>query len=344
MLAPFGRTTVRREVPAVKGRIAPSQSARSAESRVTLRNPGGHETPHERGTRPGAKPPMFKAVLLVLASGAALYALVCLVVYLAQVKLVFFPGPPPSRTPADAGLAFDAWTIATSDGERLDAWLVRAPGAAPGVSSGVSPRGAARGALLFCHGNAGTIENRLDRAQAFARMGLDVLLFDYRGYGRSSGKPTEDGVYLDADSAYDALVAAGFGPERIVAYGESLGGAVAIDIAARRKVAALIVEDSFTSLADMAAELYRWLPARLLARIRFDSIAKVSRVNAPILVVHSPADGLVPFEHGKRLFEAAREPKTLLVTSGGHGEGGFLRRAEWIDSVNAFLASALPHR
>ena len=272
---------------------------------------------------------MLKALLLVLASGAALYAIVCLVVYLAQEKLVFFPGPPPSRTPADAGLAFEPWTLATSDGERLDAWLVR------------TSRSASRGAILFCHGNAGSIEDRLDRAQAFARMRLDVLLFDYRGYGRSSGKPTEDGTYRDADSAYDALVAAGFGPERIVAYGESLGGAVAIDLASRRKVAAVIVEDAFTSLADIGARVYRWLPARLLARIRYDSISKLSRVSAPILIVHSPGDALVPFEHGQRLFEGAREPKKMLVTSGGHGDGGFLQRAEWIDAVDAFLENAL---
>jgi hypothetical protein len=273
--------------------------------------------------------PSGSRVLIFVYVCAALYAAVCLVAYLAQASLVFFPGPPPRATPAAAGLAFEDVALATADGERLHAWLVR-------------PSAVHSTLVLVCHGNAGNIEDRLYVAAAFARMGHAVLLFDYRGYGGSSGRPSEEALYADAECAYDHAVGAlGFAAERVVVYGESLGGAVAIELARRRTVAALVVEESFTSLPDVGARHYRWLPVRWLARYRFDSITKVAAIDAPKLVIHSPDDEIVPFEQGRALFAAAREPKRFLATRGSHNAGGFTQTPAWCDDVQSWIELAL---
>ena len=273
--------------------------------------------------------PSGPRVLIFVYVCAALYAAVCLVAYLAQASLVFFPGAPPRATPAASGLAFEDLEIATRDGERLHAWLVR-------------PSGAHDSLVIVCHGNAGNIEDRLHVASAFARMGHAVLMFDYRGYGGSSGRPSEEGLYTDAESAYDCAVEKlGFAPARIVVYGESLGGAVAIELARRRKVAALVVEESFTSLPDVGAIHYRWLPVRWLSRYEFDSIRKVGAIDAPLLVMHSPGDEIVPFEQGRALADAAHGPKQFLATEGSHNAGGFTQRVQWQSEVQSWIELAL---
>lgn len=261
----------------------------------------------------------------ILITVVVLYAFVCIAVWAGQARLVWFPGPAPTTTPAEAGLTYEDLRLATRDGERLHAWFLRSP--------------ANRSCVLVSHGNAGSIENRLELARVFLEMGHSVMLYDYRGYGASSGTPSEEGTYQDAETAFDALVARGFAPRAIVSYGESLGGAVAIELALRRDVGAVVVEDTFTSLVDMGARVYGWLPVRWLARIRYASIDKVGAVKAPILVIHSPEDDLVPYEHGVRLHAAAREPKELLSTAGGHNGGGFTRRPEWRAAVARFLAT-----
>lgn len=261
-------------------------------------------------------------------TASAAYAGLCLVVFLFQGRLVYFPGPPPTTTPAALGLDHRDLHLVTADDVRIHAWFLEAP--------------EARGALIFCHGNAGSIENRLHAARVFLGMDLSVLLFDYRGYGASEGSPTEDGTYLDAEAACDALLEeSGLTADRIVIYGESLGAAVAIELARRREVAAVVTESAFTSLPDLGAELYAWLPVRLLSRFRYDNLGKVDSLNAPLLIIHSPDDEIVPYAHGERLFAAAAEPKQFLTTQGGHNDGGFLRSEEWTERVSAFLADAL---
>lgn len=271
------------------------------------------------------------AILLrLLLLAVAGYALLCALVFLLQARLVFFPGPPPRVDPAAFWPGAHGVEFGTSDGERLHGWFF--------------PREGAAGAVLVCHGNAGSIEDRLGLARAFLDLGWAVLLFDYRGYGRSTGTPSEDGTYRDAEAAHEHLAhVEGFAPERIVLHGESLGAAVALELALRRPSAGLIVESAFTSIPDMAAALYPFLPARRLARIRYDNRAKVARLGVPLLVVHSPADEIVPFAHGERLFAAAHEPKRFLRTGGGHNDGGFVLRAEWRAEVGRFL-EGLVHR
>ena len=256
------------------------------------------------------------------------YLALCLLAFALQKKLVYFPGPPPQLTPEVYGLEYRPVELVTSDGLRLNAWFL--------------PRAEASGAVLFHHGNAGTIADRLGSARAFLDQGLSVLLFDYRGYGASEGQPGEEGTYLDAEAAFDWLVGEGGVPaERVALYGESLGGAVAVELARRRPAACLFLESSFTSLPDVGARAYPILPVRLLATIRYDSRAKLPELDLPILVAHSPEDELVPFEFGRALFEAAGGPKAFLETSGRHNDGGFLQRTEWRDEVGAFLRSAL---
>jgi len=267
-------------------------------------------------------------ILLVL---AGVYALVCVAFWLFQARLLYYPGPPPATTPASANLEHRELLVDTPDGARLHAWLIQ-------------PRDNAtpRGVVLLSHGNGGSIDLRLGHAEVFADMGLATLLYDYRGYGASTGRTDEEGTYVDAVTLHDHLTRVeGFEPLRIVAFGESLGGAVAIELARRREVAAVVVEDSFTSIPDVGAKFYPWLPIRLLSRARYDSLSKVGGLRAPILVIHSPDDELVPFEHGERLFAAAAGRKQFLRTEGGHNAGGFQRRAAWIAEVRAFLESAL---
>ena len=259
---------------------------------------------------------------------AAVYLLIVLAFWIWQDRFMYFPGPPVGPPPDVPGLLLREEWIGTPDGQRLHAWTVRPEDAGERIP-----------AVLFCHGNAGTIADRQPTAEAFAAMGYEVLLFDYRGYGGSSGKPSEEGTYVDALAAYDRLAGdPGVDAKRIVVFGESLGGAVAIELAGRRKVSAVVVESTFTSMPDIGASVYPWIPVRLLARARYDSIGKIGSLGVPVLVLHSPDDDLIPFEHGKRLFEAAREPKQFLATSGRHNDWGFLQRAEWKSLVREFLA------
>jgi fermentation-respiration switch protein FrsA (DUF1100 family) len=271
-----------------------------------------------------------RRVLPWLLAALAAYLLVLLAFWVGQERLIYFPGPRPGPPPESPRLTLSEEWIETRDGMRLHGWLALPRATKPA------------GVVLVCHGNAGNIELRLPLAEAFAEMNFATLLFDYRGYGASTGKPSEEGTYRDAEAAFDRLAGEkGFAPNRIVAFGESLGGAVAIELGLRRKLAAVIVEDTFTSMADIGAGLYPWLPVRLLVRARYDSAAKIGRLEAPVLVIHSPEDDLVPFAYGERLFAAAREPKTFLATGGAHEDRGFLQEPKWKADVHRFL-EAIP--
>lgn len=265
-------------------------------------------------------------LLLVLAAG---YVGLCLLAWLFQSRLVYFPGPPPARTPDAYGLAYEEVALTAADGVRLAAWYL--------------PVESAPGCVLVCHGNAGNIEHRLMVARAFQAMGLSVLLFDYRGYGNSEGRPSEKGTVLDAQAALGWLLdERGFDLGRIALYGESLGGGVALALAAGRPLAAVVVESTFTSLPELGARIYPLLPVRLIASIRYDNLEALRTLRAPLLVLHSPEDEIVPFDFGRELFEAAPAPKEFIATAGRHNDGGFQLRAEWQDRVRDFIRRALP--
>jgi hypothetical protein len=181
-----------------------------------------------------------------------------------------------------------------------------------------SPR--AQFVVLLCHGNAGNISHRLDTCAALLATGVNVFVFDYRGYGRSQGRPSEEGTYRDAQAAYQWLRQEGFPGTNIIAFGESLGGGVAAELAARETVGGLVLQSTFTSVTDMGAELFPWLPVRWLGTIHYDTRSKLPHLKVPVLVMHSPADGLVRFHHGQTNFAAANEPKLFWELKGDHND------------------------
>jgi len=272
-------------------------------------------------------PSRLRRVLSLLVTLTIGYALVCAAAYVFQERLVYFPSGRPTTTPDVHGLEWEDLTLETRDGVALDAWYVHAP-AEP------------RGAVVLSHGNGGHIGHWMDTARAFTELGFDVLLYDYRGYGGSAGTPTEEGTYLDAEAAW-AVVADRFPPERIVSYGQSLGGAVAVELARRHPVGAVVVESTFTSIVDVGAEAYPWLPVRFLARIRYDTLTKLPELAVPILVLHSPDDRMVSFDHARRLAESAPGRTELHATRGGHNDGGFELEPAAMEALGHFLARAI---
>jgi fermentation-respiration switch protein FrsA (DUF1100 family) len=261
------------------------------------------------------------------------YLGVMALIYFKQSSLVFLPEIDRGyrASPADIGLPFTALTLATSDGETLDGWHVPA-----------KPGSKERGLVLIFHGNAGNIGHRLDYLGMFHTLGFATLIIDYRGYGKSSGSPSEAGTYLDADAAWrHATQVLGFKPQRIVVFGESLGGAVAAQLAATHRPGALVLASTFSSVPDLGAELYPLLPIRLLARIRYDTLERLARIDCPLLLIHSRDDDIIPYHHGRRLFEAARTPKQFIEMTGSHNEGFVFAREDWVRQLDGFLAQAV---
>ena len=259
--------------------------------------------------------------------------------------LIFHPARGFAAIPATFGLPSEELALSTSDKVRLHGWFLPEALFRPGPRQ-KAVRGplASRGlALLYCHGNAGNVSSRLHKADIFHRLGLGVLLFDYRGFGKSEGRPSEDGTYRDAEAAYRYLrESKGFAPDRIVIYGESLGNAVALETALRHPPRALILESAFTSIADMGHEIFPWLPVRWLARTRYDNLAKIPRVRCPVLVMHSRDDGVVPFRMGQALYAAAPEPKAFLALTGSHDEGYIDAGPRYPEVLQAFLERGAP--
>jgi fermentation-respiration switch protein FrsA (DUF1100 family) len=212
-------------------------------------------------------------------------------------------------------------------GTRLHAWWCPTEGWRP-----------EQGAVLYCHGNAGNLSHRAEGiARWQAQTGQAILIFDYPGYGKSHGRPDEAGCYAAADAAYDWLtVEKHVRPERILLYGGSLGGGVAVDVASRRPYRAMVLVSTFTSIPDMAQVVFPWLPARWLVRNRFDSLSKILRCHRPLFVAHGTADRLIPFRQGERLFAAAPEPKRFFLMTGydhNHSPG-----PEFYAALREFLA------
>ena len=262
----------------------------------------------------------------LLTTLALAYGGVAALMFVFQDKLAYYPqiGCEIQSTPRDHGLDYEQLTLTTADGERLDAWFVPAP--------------QARGVVLFLHGNAGNLSHRMDSIVMFHRLGYSVLIFDYRGYGRSTGRPSEAGLHSDTQTAWDYLTRSrGIAPGRIVLFGESIGGALAAWLAAREQPGALVLSSAFTSAPELAADLYPWLPVRWLVRLDYATRAALAQTRCPVLVAHSPDDEIVPFRHGQKLFEAAAAPKIFLPLAGGHNDGFIFMRAEWVAVLAGFL-------
>jgi fermentation-respiration switch protein FrsA (DUF1100 family) len=223
--------------------------------------------------------------------------------------LLYFPSRRLDAEPRSYGLAHEELELQTSDGERLHGWCIGAR-AAPRL-----------GHIVHFHGNAGNISHRLADAAALTAAGFDVLLFDYRGYGRSSGRPHEEGLYRDGRAALAGVGArAGADPARIFYLGESLGGAVALALALERPPRGLILQSTFTGIRDMARLHYPVVPGFLVPDA-YPSLRRIARLRAPLLVIHGDRDDIVPFAQGQALFGAAPEPKRFHAVPGaGHND------------------------
>ncbi len=264
---------------------------------------------------------MLQSLIFILFS---VWILLSLLTYFFQPKFIYFPYSTLEATPKDIGLEYADVTLVTSDDQNINGWFVSHP----------SPRAT----LLFLHGNGGNISHRLEKLSIFHQLGLAVFIIDYRGYGLSTGNPSEQGTYLDAEAAWNYLVKDKTIPENnIIIYGESLGGAVAVWLTTRYQSQALIVESPFTSITDIGRHYYPYLPVKLLTRIKYPSDDRIKYVHCPILFVHSPFDDIVPYKFGRRLFLLANEPKSFLDIVGDHN-GGFSQSGDiYINGLDKFL-------
>jgi fermentation-respiration switch protein FrsA (DUF1100 family) len=244
--------------------------------------------------------------------------------------MLYVPGG--SRTllppPAELGLDVRRVELTASDGVRLVSWVMPAD-SGPGYW------------LLICHGNAGNISEagRPYHYAGLRALGLSLLAFDYRGYGESEGVPTEQGLYRDADAAYRYLRDTLRVPEqRIVVFGHSLGSAVAVELVSRAPAAGLVLDGALTSVVERAQELLPYAPVRWLAANKYPSIERIGGLTLPKLFLHARADEVIPFAHGRRLFEAAPVPKRFVPLQGGHGDAFEADSAEYFGAIGQFVA------
>ena len=265
----------------------------------------------------------------VVRIGVVSYLGLALFLYLRQARFIYYPSRTLSLTPATAQLKYEDVNVTTKDGVAVHGWYV--------------PCGDSGRTILFCHGNAGNIWNRIDVIWMFHEMGYNVCLFDYRGYGKSGGQPTEEGTYLDAEAVWDWLVGVkGVVPGAIVIQGESLGGAVAAWLAERKRPGALVLESTFTSMPDMASRVYPFLPARWLCRFDYNTLDRLRGVHCPVLVAHGRDDEMVPFVFGQRLYQVANEPKAFYELKGGHNSGREESGRAYEVVLRTFIETSVP--
>lgn len=241
-----------------------------------------------------------------------------------QDKLLYYPDNDLLFSPADINLNFEDVYFKSEDNLDLHGWYIKHENPAA--------------TLLFFHGNAGNISHRLESLQIFHQLGLSVFMIDYRGYGRSNGKPTEQGTYLDALAAWNYLrqdlqLDAG----EIIIFGRSLGGAIASWLAVKESPKALILESTFTSIPEMGQHLYPYLPIKWLARIHYPTIDRIENIDCPLLIIHSPDDEIVPYELGQKIFEKANQPKQFLEISGDHNQGFLITGDIYNEGLRQFI-------
>jgi len=273
----------------------------------------------------------MRTLVSILTIAISIYVVLALLLYLFQDKMVFLsnlPGRALVASPADVGLNYEDVSLTSIDNERLHGWYV--------------PAADSRGVLLFFHGNAGNISHRLDSIKIFHELDLDVLIIDYRGYGQSTGKTTEQGTYLDAQAAWDYLVNTRRIPaKRIIVFGRSLGGAIGAWLGVQNTPAAVIIESSFSSGVDMAHRLYPFLPSRLITRLQYPVADYAARLNCPVLVVHSRHDEIIPFTMGQAIYAAVNQDKKFLELRGDHNNGFLISQREYVTGLNDFTRAIL---
>lgn len=286
---------------------------------------------------------MLQRIVTVLLVAVAALVLAALWIRWSEPRLIYYPTRALEVTPDRLGLRYEeVWPVA-ADGVRLHAWFLPCPSDAPpppGRSAARPAWSTARPTVLFLHGNAGNISHRFEKLAVLHDLGADVLLLDYRGYGLSEGSPDEAGTYRDGLAAYEHLTrGCGLDPRTLVLYGESLGSAVAVELASRVPVGGVVLEAAFTSIADVGQALYPFLPVRRLVRNRYDSLGKIARVRAPLLLLHSRDDEYFPMRHAERLLAAATAPKRLVELRGSHNDAFRVSDAGYRAALARFLAA-----
>lgn len=241
-------------------------------------------------------------------------------VYITQRHLIYFPEKTLPNSHDFLAARMMALSLVNQEGIRLNAWYKPAQGRHP--------------TLLFLPGNAGNMSHRLYIARQFMQQGFGILLFDYRGYGGNSGKPTEQGLYDDGTAALAFLIQQGIKPSQLVLYGESLGTAIATYLAVKYSSCALILQSPFTSLDRLARVHYPWMP--LTPWDKYDSLARIKNINTPLLIVHGTRDEVVPYDEGVTLFKAALEPKKMLSFT-GYGHNDLWHIADYTQLLNKFI-------
>jgi len=265
--------------------------------------------------------------LILIAALAIFYVLVCVYIYLAQHKMIYYPTDDVAVLPEEVKLDYEEFFINAGQKDTICAWFF------PKEVNYLTNM-----TVLFADGNAGNMSYRLETVLFLNKLGANVLMFDYRGYWKSSGKPSETATYEDAMACYNWMIEVKeIKPENIVLFGRSLGGAIMIDLAAKVKCAGLIVESSFTSAPEVATEIFPFFPVRYLSKYKYDSLKKIKNINCPLLVTHSPEDDIIPFRMGQMLFDEAKEPKQFVLLSGGHNDRDYLQDSTYRSAVSALI-------
>jgi len=255
-------------------------------------------------------------------------ALFVLYVRYLESRTLFVPSKDILADPAHVGLEFEDVYFSTQDNVKLNGWFI--------------PAQSPRATLIFCHGNAGNIGDRLGKIKLFHDLRLNVFIFDYRGYGKSKGSPSEEGMYKDVLAAYDYLKSQDtIDHKRIVIYGASLGGAPAIDLAAQKDIAGVIVDSSFSNAVDMAKRIFPFIPSFLI-QIKLDNINKIKDVHEPLLFFHSVDDEMVPYDLGRKLFEVANEPKEFIDLEGSHNDNQVYSESTFVLATERFIERITP--
>lgn len=251
---------------------------------------------------------MLSSLFLLIVLG---YLTLCALLYVMQDSLIFHPSNQLSGisgTPQTLGMNYEDVYLNSGDGGKIHGWYI--------------PHAEAKGTLLFLHGNAGNISHRLQTLEIFHQLHLNVFIIDYQGYGLSKGTPSEQACYKDALAAWHYLVSERqVNKDKIILFGRSMGGGVASWLADKHDAALLVLESTFLSIPDMAKRLYPVFPVSILSRTHFDTASRLQTISIPVIVIHSEEDEIVPFFHGKQLYESANEPKLLFKLTGDHNTG-----------------------
>jgi fermentation-respiration switch protein FrsA (DUF1100 family) len=254
-----------------------------------------------------------------------------LALYFMQPVFLYDPVQEVPYTPDELGLDFERVIFKSSDGLMLSGWYV--------------PAGNSELTVLFCHGNGGNMVHSLDTINILYNLGVNCFIFDYRGYGNSEGKPSEEGTYLDAGAAYKWLTEEKkISPDNIIAFGRSLGGSIAAQLAGKVKVGAVIIESAFTSYVDIGRTFSPYMPVRWFARFSYRTIDYVKKIHCPVMIIHSRTDETIPFEFGLELYEAANEPKEFVEIFGSHNDGFLVSSETYKSAWTKWLKSLKKHK